>query len=274
MAVLLLSLRGPYQSWGLASRFSRRDTNRMPTKSAVLGLLASAQGRTREDPIEDFAGLRFAVRADQPGVLVRDFQTERPLDWQTNAKSIEMPITQRFYLCDAAFLVALSAQGKEGLALLKGLRHAVSKPVWPLYLGRRSCPPSPPVKTRLLENVSDPVEVLRHEPWIASDTYRHRHQHDIESGRIRFLDISADADLQTSTDDPNQILDSVDPDQPLSFSVRHRRYAARRVIHTSVALEDLDDAPQAVGGQDSNRSGHSSDGASPAFTDDDDPMGF
>lgn len=273
MAVLLLSLRGPYQSWGLASRFSRRDTNRMPTKSAVLGLLASAQGRTREDPIEDLAGLRFAVRADQPGVLVRDFQTERPLDWQVNAKSIEMPITQRFYLCDAAFLVALSAPGKEELKLLRGLRDAVGRPVWPLYLGRRSCPPSPPVKTRLLEDVSDPVEVLRHEPWIASSVYRHLHRRDIERGDMH-LDISADAEMRGGEEDPNRILDSVDPDQPLSFSVRHRRYAARRVVHTSVALKDLDGAPRTIVDRGSGQSGHSSDGASPAFTDDNDPMGF
>ncbi len=270
MAVLLLSLRGPYQSWGLASRFSRRDTNRMPTKSAVVGLLASVQGRTREDPIEDLAGLRFAVRTDQPGILVRDFQTEHPLDWQANAKSIQMPITNRFYLCDAAFLVALAAEGSTGLELLRGLQTAVNRPVWPLYLGRRSCPPSPPVRTRLLEDVSDPVEVLRHEPWTASDVYRHRHQHDIESGRIRFLDISADADPQTHHDDPHQILDSVDPDQPLSFSVRYRRYAARRVIHTSVALADLDGGPQTANGEGTG----TSDRTSPAFTGDHDPMGF
>lgn len=269
MAVLLLSLRGPYQSWGLASRFSRRDTNRMPTKSAVLGLLASAQGRTREDPIEDLAGLRFAVRADQPGVLVRDFQTERPLDWQTNAKSIQMPITNRFYLCDAAFLVALAAKGQTGLELLRGLKTAVNRPVWPLYLGRRSCPPSPPVRTRLLEEESDPVEVLQHEPWIASAVYRRRHQHDIDAEHLR-LEISADAGLQSEAGDHERILSSVDPDQPVSFSVRHRQYAARQVIHTSVALADLDGGSQTGNGEDTG----TSDGTSPAFTGDHDPMGF
>ncbi len=60
--VLLLRLAGPMQSWGDASRFNRRETRTEPTKSAVIGLLASAQGRTREDPIEDLLQLSFGVR--------------------------------------------------------------------------------------------------------------------------------------------------------------------------------------------------------------------
>ena len=75
MTVLLLRLAGPMQAWGDNSRFTRRDTRMIPTKSGVLGLLAAADGRRRTDPIEDLAGLRFGVRVDQPGQLQRDFQT-------------------------------------------------------------------------------------------------------------------------------------------------------------------------------------------------------
>lgn len=53
MSVLLLQLAGPLQSWGDSSRFVRRETRNEPTKSGVIGMLASAQGRTREDSIED-----------------------------------------------------------------------------------------------------------------------------------------------------------------------------------------------------------------------------
>lgn len=293
MAVLLLSLSGPLQSWGLTSRFSRRDTQPMPTKSAVIGLLASAQGRVREDSVEDLAGLRFAVRADQPGVILRDYQTEHALDWQQRAKSIKMPVTERFYLSDAAFLVALAAQGETGLELLKGLSHAVKQPVWPLYLGRRSCPPSPPVRTKLLESESDPLDVLRHEPWIASDWYQRRHRAQIAEGTLR-LDISADAPWddaaaprQTGRD---QVAESIDMDTPISFSLRHRQYAVRRVIHTSVAVADLDarQNTDSQGSKDSpsSRYSHSLSSASetraasatqracPAFDGDHDPLQF
>lgn len=50
------------QSWGTTSRYKQRATDAMPTKSGVLGLIASAQGRRRTDPLEDLADLfsRFA----------------------------------------------------------------------------------------------------------------------------------------------------------------------------------------------------------------------
>ena len=67
MAVLLIRLAGPMQSWGDSSRFARRTTRREPTKSGVVGLLASALGRTREDPVEDLAQLELAIRVEQPG---------------------------------------------------------------------------------------------------------------------------------------------------------------------------------------------------------------
>ncbi|MGW5341956.1 type I-E CRISPR-associated protein Cas5/CasD [Streptomyces sp. NPDC004050] len=77
--VLLIRLAGPLQSWGLVSRFTRRDTHSRPTKSAVIGLCAAALGldRTADLHAEDLplAELRFGVRADQPGVPVRDYHT-------------------------------------------------------------------------------------------------------------------------------------------------------------------------------------------------------
>ena len=79
MTVLLLRLAGPLQSWGDSSRFTTRATRREPTKSGVIGLLAAAQGRRRTDSIEDLLTLRFGVRTDQPGSVVRDFQTAMDL---------------------------------------------------------------------------------------------------------------------------------------------------------------------------------------------------
>ena len=75
MAVLLLKLAGPLQSWGSASRFTDRGTQHEPTKSGVVGLLAAALGRRRTASVDDLASLRFGVRIDQPGTLQDDFQT-------------------------------------------------------------------------------------------------------------------------------------------------------------------------------------------------------
>ena len=49
MATLLLRLAAPLQSWGADSKFETRKTNREPTKSGVIGLLAAALGLRRDD---------------------------------------------------------------------------------------------------------------------------------------------------------------------------------------------------------------------------------
>ena len=53
----------------------------------------------------------------------------------------ETVVSWRHYLCDASFLVALQTDP----VLIDHLASAVQSPQWPIYLGRRSCPPSRPV---------------------------------------------------------------------------------------------------------------------------------
>ncbi|CAM5729897.1 hypothetical protein SANTM175S_01872 [Streptomyces antimycoticus] len=74
-AVLLLRLAGPLQAWGSRSAFNRRETNAEPTKSGVIGLLAAAAGRAREEPLDELLPLRLGIRVDQPGTLLRDYHT-------------------------------------------------------------------------------------------------------------------------------------------------------------------------------------------------------
>ncbi|AYF78364.1 type I-E CRISPR-associated protein Cas5/CasD [Nocardia yunnanensis] len=84
-STLLIRLAGPLQAWGTLSKFKHRDTDPdRPTKSGVIGLLAAADGHDRSEtdpdypdalPLKTLAGLRFGVRADRPGVLVRDYHT-------------------------------------------------------------------------------------------------------------------------------------------------------------------------------------------------------
>ncbi|MFC5719195.1 type I-E CRISPR-associated protein Cas5/CasD [Streptomyces gamaensis] len=73
--MLLVRLAAPMQSWGAISRFSHRDTHGRPTKSAVIGMCAAALGRDRAEDPSDLAEMRFGVRADHPGIPVRDYHT-------------------------------------------------------------------------------------------------------------------------------------------------------------------------------------------------------
>ncbi|MEV7287042.1 type I-E CRISPR-associated protein Cas5/CasD [Streptomyces sp. NPDC056716] len=216
--VLTLRLAGPLQSWGASSRFTRRATERAPTKSGVLGLLAAAQGRERDADISDLAALTFAVRLDQPGTRVRDYQTAQHAD---TGKS--MPVSERFYLSDAVFVAAV--EGDE--ALLSSLYAAVRTPVFLPFLGRRSCPPSRPIDLRLHRGASrgDLLRTLRTEPWQASSTVQRRRV------RERRIELEVIADL-VAGDGPGDAI----RDQPLSFDPRHRQYGLRGVRSTAVTV--------------------------------------
>ena len=77
MSTLLLRLAGPLQSWGTDSKFDVRRTGREPSKSGVIGMIAAALGISREDNerLYELARLRFGVRVDREGKLLRDYQT-------------------------------------------------------------------------------------------------------------------------------------------------------------------------------------------------------
>lgn len=208
MTVLLLRLAGPMQAWGDSSRFSRRETRTFPTKSGVLGLLAAADGRRRSDPIEDLARLRFGVRVDQPGTLLKDFQTA--INWDTKQA---MPLSYRYYISDAVFVA-----GVEGdRSLLESLHEAVTAPHFPLYLGRRSCPVSGEVSLGLSQH--DLETALRQCPWKAARWHRRRQP------RTAHLELFMDADGLR-----DQVVETR-RDVPLSFSPECREYVWREVAH-------------------------------------------
>ncbi len=212
MSVLLLRLVGPLQAWGDSSRFTRRETRREPTKSGVVGLLASALGRSREADFSDLAALEFAVRVDQAGTVLRDFQTERP------AKGEPMPLTHRYYLADAKFLVALGGER----AFLEEIDQTLRCPCWPLYLGRRSCPPDLPLTLGVHDEYADVREALSREPWLASAWLKGRRGDD----SAEELAVVCDA----REGEPAEY----HPDCPLSFAAAGRVYADRPVYRFSV----------------------------------------
>ncbi|WP_026004981.1 type I-E CRISPR-associated protein Cas5/CasD [Streptomyces sp. AA1529] len=208
MSVLLLQLAGPLQSWGSASRHTRRSTESAPTKSGVIGLLAAAQGRPRTMQISDLAALRFGVRVDQPGTRVRDFQAAHH---QESEKA--MPITVRFYLADAVFLAAVEGER----TLIEDLHSAVRAPHFLPFLGRRACPPARRLDVGVRHETGLEA-ALREHPWLASGWYRRRTAFTTPMQLPLLLE-------SAPGDPPGEIV----ADQPLSFDPRHRRYGHRSV---------------------------------------------
>lgn len=208
MKVLLLRLAGPMQAWGDTSRFTTRQTRTEPTKSGVLGLLASAQGRRRTDPIEDLAALTFGVRVDQRGRIERDFQTA--IQWHTT-KRASMPLSYRYHLTDAVFVAAVGGDDE----LVRALDDAVRNPAFPLYLGRRACVPVGEVSIGVYDGSVE--DALRCAAWQASSWYR-RHQ-----GRQVSLDLVMDAPVGEEGDETVR-------DVPLSYDPERREYGWRDVV--------------------------------------------
>lgn len=223
MATLLLRLAGPLQAWGADSRFTVRATRRAPTKSGIIGLIAAAQGRRRSDPLEDLLGLHIAVRIDQPGSLLSDFQTA------VNAKGKAMPLSERHYLEDAVFVA-----GVEGpRPLLEGIKESLSRPKFPLYLGRRSCPPSLPLVLELVDVSLVEALSAKQIPWQASAWFMKRVG--TQGYKAEVL-----SDVPPVESDDSVALQETVSDVPISFDMENRRYSWRTVYRSRVRLKEAE----------------------------------
>jgi CRISPR system Cascade subunit CasD len=217
MSTLLLRLAAPLQSWGSDSKFDERKTDYAPTKSGVIGMLAAALGRSREDSIEDLTQLKFGVRVDRQGEIISDLQITDMINYNLN-------LSHRQYLSDAIFLVGFES---ENVGFLSSIASALQAPVYPLFLGRRSCPPSIPLVLGIREKGL--YQALIDEPWLLPTWQKKRVYRDVQ------LRILMDADKKTP---------AVKRDVPLSYSMEHREYGYRyltemppEVIHIEKEFE-------------------------------------
>jgi CRISPR system Cascade subunit CasD len=151
-----------------------RPTDREPTKSGVVGLLACALGWSGDEEIRGLArSIEMGVRVDREGLVIRDYHTVGagyggPMLREASGKFKLMEDgrphaqpTVREYLCDASFLVAVMGPRD----LIERLAAAIRNPHWPIYLGRKACPPTVPV----YEGVGDYTsleDALAAWPWM------------------------------------------------------------------------------------------------------------
>lgn len=200
MATLLLRLAAPLQAWGSSSKFNIRTTEREPTKSGIIGMIAAAMGFQRNAPmpmLETLSSLRFGVRVDREGKLLRDFHMVH--EQKQGKGKVDSHLTERYYFSDAVFLVALETKDA---ALLQKVADALKHPVYPLFLGRRSCPPTLPVVLGVRDSALR--EALLKEPALVEkpDSAR-RIVYDTASGGTPIQDV------------------------PVSFSQLHRQHGSR-----------------------------------------------
>lgn len=244
---LLLRLAAPLQSWGERSHFNERDTAAFPTRSGVLGLLAAALGRHRGEPIDDLVRLSLTVRVDRPGVVLRDLhtvggglpakQTVTTAEGKKRGGDTGTLLTHRYYLADAAFTAAVTIPADTDTngaqrELLDRCAHALRSPQWPLFLGRRACPPEGPV---LIGLSVDALHHLVHIPLAARPP----------RGTARPVEFVSDQPLDRlpvpsaltaeRSDDGTHPSGDIN-DDPLSFHPRRRNHRARPLYRRAVHL--------------------------------------
>lgn len=164
---LVFRLYGPMASWGEVAVGEARPSALHPTRSALLGLLAAALGLRRSDEaaLSNLGRtLRFAVQVDSGGVPLSDYHTAqvtpprrgqvlatRPAQLRERRDALQTILSRRDYRCDALYTVAAWLEGESPEVDLPHLAAALDRPVFPLYLGRKSCPLALPLSPRVVE---------------------------------------------------------------------------------------------------------------------------
>jgi len=167
---LILKLQGVMQAWGEHTFEGLRPSTNFPTRSAILGLLGACLGVDRTDRNQQQAladSIQYAVRQDESDfnvIKITDFHTVKDArENYTGLKSHDTIITQREYLLDALFTVAIwNLEGSE--YSLDRLEKAVCKPHYTPFLGRRSCPVTRPLFEKRVQAVNSDEALKMVEP--------------------------------------------------------------------------------------------------------------
>ena len=238
MKTILLKFSGPLQSYGTSSHFQTRYTDYYPSKSAVLGLLAACLGyrRDEEEKLRELSTLKFAVRIDQQGSLLKDYHIAI-----TDKAIVETPqtyVTNRYYLEDALFVVAISGKDE----LVDTLIKAIKSPYFQPFMGRRSLPV--PVDFFLGVSAEDILDSLRNLPWQAAHWYKKKKRKQGIGEKIS-LEVYADEEILK---DEKISRSKLRRDIPISFSQKGRQFAFRQ--EACISIEVLSGIEKGLGAED------------------------
>ncbi len=160
----VMQLYGPMASWGEIAVGEIRGSSTRPSRSAIIGLIAAALGveRDHHDTMQLMVdAYRFAVQVDNQGTLIRDFHTwqipkrKRGMKWETRKEELEADdistgLSRRDYSCDAVYTVCLWSVVDNPPFTMDAIKTAIERPRFPLYLGRKSCPPALPLAVKIV----------------------------------------------------------------------------------------------------------------------------
>lgn len=149
----VLRFAGPVMAWPLPSKHLQRFTDKGPTYSALIGILAAAAGVPRSAPLPSFlTDAKLASRLDRPGKLMVDFHTVNPRDLRSyhflsdkdreairnvvakadGTAHMHPVLTQRHYRSDQTVIVFVEDPQRQ-------IAEVVTEPRWAFYAGRKSC---------------------------------------------------------------------------------------------------------------------------------------
>lgn len=167
MQYLVFRLYAPLASWGQVAVGEERPTSLYPTRSAIIGLLSAALGLKREQESEIIKlnnSVQIAVKQLYPSSLLRDYHTTQvpsqrkgiidlTRKMELSETKLNTILSSRDYRCDGMWVVAIRLSGEKFYSLER-LQQALLKPHFTLYLGRKSCPLSVPLRPIIVENLS------------------------------------------------------------------------------------------------------------------------
>lgn len=165
MDFLVFRLYGPMASWGEIAVGEARHSAIYPSKSAIIGLLASALGiRRDQEQLQNnlAAGYWQAIKLLKAGQVLKDYHTAQAPDsvgkfrYRTRRdelihgkERLGTALSSREYRTDAQAIIAIKALDAAPYEL-QSLQQALQSPKFHLYLGRKSCPLAAPVDAQVI----------------------------------------------------------------------------------------------------------------------------
>lgn len=166
---LLFRLAAPIASFGTVAVGERRPTWDRPSKSQIIGLVASCLGYERQEEERQGAlsrALGFAVRIDDAGQLSTDYHTtqvppaRRNRRFATRAEELGVGktdlktiLSRREYRVGSCYTVCLWLSGESGFTL-DDIAAAINEPTFVPFAGRKANALMLPMRPAIIETAT------------------------------------------------------------------------------------------------------------------------